>query len=38
VAADRAREIIGRNAATMAHIYVHDINVLQVEPLEGWMA
>jgi len=38
VAADRAREIIGRNAATMAHIYVQDINVLQVEPLEGWMA
>jgi hypothetical protein len=38
VAADRAREIIERNAATMAHIHVRGITVLQVEPLEGWPA
>jgi hypothetical protein len=37
-AAERAREIIDRNAANMAHIYVHDITVLQVEFLENWSA
>jgi len=35
-AADRAREIIDRNAANVAHIYVREIDVLQAEHLEGW--
>jgi hypothetical protein len=38
VAADRAREIIDRNATNMAHIYVRDITVLEVALLEGWPA
>ena len=38
VAADRAREIIDRNAANMAYIYVRDISVVQVEPLDDWPA
>jgi hypothetical protein len=35
-AASRARDIIGRNAAHMAHIYVGDINVLRAEPVKDW--
>ena len=33
-ASDRAREIIERNAAYVAHIYVSEISVLEAEPLE----
>lgn len=35
LAAERAREIIERNAANMAHIYVQGIEVLQTEPLDA---
>ena len=35
-AAGRARDIIDRNAAYMAHIYVGDINVLRAEPVKNW--
>lgn len=34
-AADRAREIIERNAANVAHIYVQDVDVIEVARLEG---
>lgn len=34
LAAERAKEIIERNAANVAHIYVQDIEVLQTEPLD----
>jgi len=37
-AAERARKTIDDNAAINAHIYVRDITVLEVEPLEGWSA
>jgi hypothetical protein len=34
-ATDRAREIIERNAANVAHIYVQDVNVIDVTLLQG---
>ena len=34
LASDRAKEIIERNAAYVAHIYVSEISVLETEPLE----
>lgn len=34
LAEDRAKDIIGRNAANVAHIYVSEITVLDAEPLE----
>jgi hypothetical protein len=34
-AGERAKEIIDRNAANMAHLYVTRIEVIQTEPLEG---
>jgi len=34
-AADRAREIIERNAANVAHIYVQDVDVIEVALLQG---
>ena len=37
-AADRARQIIDRNAAHMAHIHVGDIDVLRAEPMKNWPA
>jgi hypothetical protein len=35
VAGDRAREIIERNAANMAHIHIRDITVLHIEALDN---
>lgn len=37
-ATGRARDIIDRNAAYMAHIYVGGIDVLRAEPVKGWPA
>jgi hypothetical protein len=34
IAGQRAWEIIDRNAANMAHLYVTGIDVLQIDPLE----
>jgi hypothetical protein len=34
-AGERAKEIIDRNAANVAHLYVTGIDVIRVEPLEG---
>ena len=34
-ASERAKEIIDRNAANMAHLYVIGVEVLQAEPLEA---
>jgi hypothetical protein len=34
-AGERAKEIIDRNAANMAHLYVTGIEVIQTEPMEG---
>lgn len=35
LAAQRAKEIIERNAANMAHIYVQDVEALQTQPLDA---